>query len=181
MPKWGWALIIFGCGGLLLVALAFVAIFAAILFPVFAQAREKARTMSCLANVKQLSAAMVMYSQDYDGRFPRATVWMDAIRPRITKETVYHCPSVRGSGPSSFGYAFNSNLTGKKAAAIPNPAAARMLYDSSNLARNASDPVTSLANPPRHGSGNILGYADGHAQWLRYGGTMSPSPSPGGG
>src|SRR5947199_3363258 len=54
----------------LLVVIAIIAILAAILFPVFAQAREKARQTSCLSNQKQLGTAMSMYLQDYDERFP---------------------------------------------------------------------------------------------------------------
>ncbi|HLK59327.1 MAG TPA: DUF1559 domain-containing protein [Chthonomonadaceae bacterium] len=57
----------------LLVVIAIIAILAAILFPVFAQAREKARAASCLSNTKQISLAYAMYNQDYDEGFP-ATV-----------------------------------------------------------------------------------------------------------
>lgn len=55
----------------LLVVIAIIAILAAILFPVFARAREKARQTSCLSNLKQLGLGMVMYAQDYDETFPR--------------------------------------------------------------------------------------------------------------
>ena len=54
----------------LLVVIAIIAILAAILFPVFAQAREKARGISCLSNTKQLGLGILMYAQDYDERFP---------------------------------------------------------------------------------------------------------------
>lgn len=54
----------------LLVVIAIIAILAAILFPVFAQAREKARQTSCLSNVKQITLGMLMYVQDYDETFP---------------------------------------------------------------------------------------------------------------
>src|SRR4051794_25612458 len=54
----------------LLVVIAIIAILAAILFPVFAQAREKARQTTCLSNLRQLASGMTMYSQDSDGLFP---------------------------------------------------------------------------------------------------------------
>ncbi|MGQ9488655.1 MAG: DUF1559 family PulG-like putative transporter [Armatimonadota bacterium] len=56
----------------LLVVIAIIAILAAILFPVFSQAREKARQTSCLSNTKQLGLAFLMYTQDYDELFPLA-------------------------------------------------------------------------------------------------------------
>src|SRR5260370_30679808 len=54
----------------LLVVIAIIAILAAILFPVFAQAREKARQASCMNNLKQMATGMLMYSDDYDHLFP---------------------------------------------------------------------------------------------------------------
>lgn len=56
----------------LLVVIAIIAILAAILFPVFAQAREKARSISCLSNMKQMGTAAMMYVQDYDEQYPYA-------------------------------------------------------------------------------------------------------------
>ena len=64
----------------LLVVIAIIAILAAILFPVFAQAREKARGAACLSNVKQMGLAWMMYAQDYDERFPLSTPGGDAIQ-----------------------------------------------------------------------------------------------------
>jgi prepilin-type N-terminal cleavage/methylation domain-containing protein len=65
----------------LLVVIAVIALLAAILFPVFAQAREKARQSVCLSNLKQIGAAMLIYAEDYDGRYPggpdgRAYLWV---------------------------------------------------------------------------------------------------------
>ncbi|MGD9498297.1 MAG: type II secretion system protein, partial [Armatimonadota bacterium] len=54
----------------LLVVIAIIAILAAILFPVFAQAREKAKAAACLSNTKQIAIAVAMYTNDYDGRYP---------------------------------------------------------------------------------------------------------------
>ena len=73
----------------LLVVIAIIAILAAILFPVFAQAREKARQTSCLSNMKQVGLGMLMYVQDYDENYPRADYWLPTgtispINPRAT-------------------------------------------------------------------------------------------------
>lgn len=62
----------------LLVVIAIIAILAAILFPVFAQAREKARQASCSSNVKQLGTGLMMYVQDHDEMFPRANMDVNA-------------------------------------------------------------------------------------------------------
>ena len=69
----------------LLVVIAIIAILAAILFPVFAQAREKARAISCLSNTKQVGLAVQMYLQDYDGVLPfDGTTYAWMIRPYIS-------------------------------------------------------------------------------------------------
>ena len=89
----------------LLVVIAIIAILAAILFPVFAQAREKARQTSCASNLKQVALAMIQYKQDNDEGAPQGSVndgwfmsdannykWMDAIYPYVKSEAVFNCP-----------------------------------------------------------------------------------------
>ncbi len=87
----------------LLVVIAIIAILAAILFPVFAQAREKARGTSCLSNEKQITLGLLMYIQDYDESFcPCAfgqgtagapyTVWDMMIQPYIKNQQIFVCP-----------------------------------------------------------------------------------------
>jgi prepilin-type N-terminal cleavage/methylation domain-containing protein/prepilin-type processing-associated H-X9-DG protein len=83
----------------LLVVIAIIAILAAILFPVFAQARDKARQSTCLSNTKQMGTSMLMYVQDYDETFPRdtfdnqTTFWMDYVQPYVKNESIWRCPS----------------------------------------------------------------------------------------
>jgi prepilin-type N-terminal cleavage/methylation domain-containing protein/prepilin-type processing-associated H-X9-DG protein len=83
----------------LLVVIAIIAILAAILFPVFAQAREKARATNCLSNFKQLGNGVLMYMQDYDGAYPLA--WYGkpqygfdcVLQPYVKNLQVFDCPS----------------------------------------------------------------------------------------
>jgi prepilin-type N-terminal cleavage/methylation domain-containing protein/prepilin-type processing-associated H-X9-DG protein len=87
----------------LLVVIAIIAILAAILFPVFAQAREKARQTSCLSNEKQITLAIMMYMQDYDERSPVAEhdpavpnelyPWYSGLQPYIKNNNIFACPS----------------------------------------------------------------------------------------
>jgi len=88
----------------LLVVIAIIAILAAILFPVFARAREKARQTSCLSNEKQIGLGIAMYTNDYDERFPPAYVdtggaemrvsgFYDCIGPYTKNEQMFLCPS----------------------------------------------------------------------------------------
>ncbi len=80
----------------LLVVIAIIAILAAILFPVFARAREKARQTSCLSNLKELDLAMLMYVQDYDETFTGRIVWNQRIQPYVKNEQIFQCPSYPG-------------------------------------------------------------------------------------
>ncbi|MGC4046724.1 MAG: prepilin-type N-terminal cleavage/methylation domain-containing protein [Armatimonas sp.] len=80
----------------LLVVIAIIAILAAILFPVFAQARAKARATSCLSNVKQIGTSMMMYVQDYDETTPSGRgggwEWWVELMPYIKNTGVLYCP-----------------------------------------------------------------------------------------
>ena len=80
----------------LLVVIAIIAILAAILFPVFARAREKARQTSCLSNLKQMGLGVLMYSQDYDEIYPfglsGGQFWHDAIFPYTRNRQILRCP-----------------------------------------------------------------------------------------
>src|SRR3569833_2726288 len=94
MRKFGFTLIE------LLVVIAIIAILAAILFPVFAQAREKARQISCVSNLKQVGLGVLQYVQDNDEHYPMGvdqnwdwqTTWPFVTQPYIKSTDVYRCP-----------------------------------------------------------------------------------------
>ena len=99
----------------LLVVIAIIAILAAILFPVFARAREKARQTNCLNNVKSLGLAALMYAQDYDEILPwyvntdytfTTMAWWVILQPYIKNTQILACPSQRGGGSSDYGVVY---------------------------------------------------------------------------
>ena len=96
----------------LLVVIAIIAILAAILFPVFARARENARRSSCQSNLKQIGLGLLQYSQDYDEIMPadrsnsNSTTWQNFIQPYIKSTQIFVCPSggardTSGTGPNN--------------------------------------------------------------------------------
>ncbi len=92
----------------LLVVIAIIAILAAILFPVFARARENARRASCMSNEKQMALAVIQYTQDYDekllpswnARTSSADLWMNIIQPYVKSTQIFFCPSASNLNPS---------------------------------------------------------------------------------
>jgi len=107
----------------LLVVIAIIAILAAILFPVFAQAREKARGAACLSNTKQMGIALSLYAQDYDEVLPMggnggptgANRWYHWIAAYQKNRGINICPSAPGQRPGDYdvgGYGCNINVMG---------------------------------------------------------------------
>ena len=194
----------------LLVVIAIIAILAAILFPVFAKAREKARQTSCLSNVKQIGLAIMMYVQDYDELYPRTNTWnypaayypadwpynwVAVLAPYVKNTQIFVCPSTRGNGPTPsgndmgvqgylmsyyFGFWYSVGM-----AQILEPANTAMIgdgkYNSNSMNYNldangnpvsggqydwANDMFGWGATSP-HNEGLNIGYADGHAKWVK--------------
>jgi len=182
----------------LLVVIAIIAILAAILFPVFARAREKAQQTSCLSNVKQLSLAVLMYVQDQDGRLPvvfwkepdgTKHYWVEVCDPYIKNPQIKKCPN----WPEyTFSYAFNANFGYVQAdgsgslsrawfpvARITEPASTLMVGENESTSNYPGPlhPIVGLyymgPNYPkcyeRHNGGVNMGFCDGHAKWFSSG------------
>ncbi len=144
----------------LLVVIAIIAILAAILFPVFAKAREKARQTSCLSNTKQIMVATLSYAQDYDERLllggsywwapgggGAATmadpmIWSDVIYPYIMNEQIFSCPSAPAGGittpwgTKNLSYGYNMVLSQTrpptKLGAVADPSNQFIMVDDNN-------------------------------------------------
>ncbi|HAZ64219.1 MAG TPA: hypothetical protein DCZ72_11510 [Armatimonadetes bacterium] len=162
----------------LLVVIAIIAILAAILFPVFAKAREKARQASCSSNEKQIALAIMQYSQDYDEMYPRgyttppARDWKSDCEPYIKNTQVFRCPSVPAQG-SGYGYSWwMATSTGRPLAQIDMPARTCLFNEiigsvdrSAPWGYNTND--QRFEPGPRHTDGLNMAFADGHVKWLR--------------
>ena len=181
----------------LLVVIAIIAILAAILFPVFARAREKARQSSCLSNVKQIAVGTMMYVQDYDEMLPYSYNWdtawvapphpvfyLQVIQPYIKNEQVLKCPSepnqLWGYGRSQQHLPYRqvgaNNPPPLPIGRINRPAEVHMLMDSFPTAGwNYMYTYCSICSPTlthsiseRHNGGANVGFWDGHAKWMSW-------------
>ncbi|MEI6499450.1 MAG: prepilin-type N-terminal cleavage/methylation domain-containing protein [Armatimonadota bacterium] len=175
----------------LLVVIAIIAILAAILFPVFAKAREKARQASCLSNVKQMGLAVLAYAQDYDEMLPPAIAGpitgplytiFDLCSPYTKNTQIQWCPSdpVGGVNYSSFGiarysYGWNGLTFGLRIVpVIVEPVHALSEANSPAELNTFWDGMTAVVgNNPRplpqyrHNDGANVGFLDGHAKWYQ--------------
>jgi prepilin-type N-terminal cleavage/methylation domain-containing protein/prepilin-type processing-associated H-X9-DG protein len=179
----------------LLVVIAIIAILAAILFPVFAKAREKARQITCASNEKQLGLAFIQYTQDNDENLPVDTGaasgwgWCARIYPYVKSANVYICPDDPQS-PNGVNtvvsYAMNSNLSrvanseSTKTSIENAPASTVLLFEITGCQSNVTG-----ANPGNDyseiGSGGSIPAGDnGNIHWGRYdtGDLGNPSRSP---
>jgi prepilin-type N-terminal cleavage/methylation domain-containing protein/prepilin-type processing-associated H-X9-DG protein len=180
----------------LLVVIAIIAILAAILFPVFAKAREKARQTSCLSNLKEIELAALMYKGDYD----EINVWdrmkttnppapggpyasgcgpnywyVDILNPYIKNSQIWMCPSDNGPhncvGFPDHSYEPNTEMLGLKDSAVKDPSGTIHFIEAGlNSRADCGDPGSYLSQA-NHNDGWNIAFADGHAKWLTVDGT----------
>ena len=138
----------------LLVVIAIIAILAAILFPVFSKAREKARQTTCTSNQKQLATATMMFVQENDETMP--VVDASVFASIDVKGKILNCPNTTGQG-----YVFNAVLSDEGLGAIGDPTQVWLTADAK---KGATDPIGYSPSDmeSRHAGGVIASFADGH-------------------
>ncbi|MEY3763863.1 MAG: hypothetical protein RLZ42_523 [Armatimonadota bacterium] len=155
----------------LLVVIGIIAILAAILFPVFASAREKARSVTCLSNMKQLGLSLTMYSTDYDERYPMTAnygltskpIWTDQLFPYFKSKDVVKCPSAMQPGYAADWNSRGYSSIGMTALAAFDPTQAEGFSDvlsEASLMEVARTPL--LGETPNAPVGGPLGRYRGH-------------------
>jgi prepilin-type N-terminal cleavage/methylation domain-containing protein/prepilin-type processing-associated H-X9-DG protein len=140
----------------LLVVIAIIAILAAILFPVFGKAREKARQSTCTSNQKQIVLAILMYTQENEEKLPALSTWKSDLSQVSGK--VWDCPTSEAKGSATvadYGYAWW--VDGLTLADFPKTDVVPVIGDSETDRLPGSD-----TGDWRHDGGAIYGYLDGH-------------------
>ena len=139
--------------------LLMIPIWAAMLLPALAKAKQRAQAINCVNNAKQIALAIRIYSTDNSDQFPYKTNWCDAIQQNIGSPRPLQCPASPGSRS---GYAFNEKLDGLKAGDVDPQTV--MIFEST-IGWNGAGGAESLTTP-RHGraGGVIVGFADGSVQ-----------------
>lgn len=141
----------------LLVVIAIIAILAAILFPVFAKAREKARQTNCVNNQRQIALAAMLYAQDHDELFPVSSKFWGALS---LDEGMLVCPTAGKKRAN--GYVMNDGLGGVALGDISAPITTFITADgSASDGQNTTPPGTI---DKRHGGKAIFSYVDGHVE-----------------
>jgi prepilin-type N-terminal cleavage/methylation domain-containing protein len=146
----------------LLVVIAIIAILAAILFPVFARAREKARQMTCTSNQRQITASIMMYCQDYGETMPvSTTVWKDI----EVDPGVLICPTAGKT--QNIGYGYNSYLSNGAIGDVVDPTKAVVTMDCSATAGSTGGALVDFNTDvnARHSGGVVYSCIDGHVAW----------------
>ncbi len=152
----------------LLVVIAIIAILAAILFPVFAKAREKARTNTCLNNQRQICLALNMYCQDNEETMipkpPSGTAWAPYLA-MYNEPSLYDCPTQTGKGQNiTPEYGFNPSLYGQALGDISRPTATIMSADLTKVSMTGNYSLTTIDTDlsDRHNNGSVISCVDGH-------------------
>jgi len=144
----------------LLVVIAIIAVLAAILFPVFAQAREKARQTSCMNNQRQIATGLIMYAQDNEEMFPPASVAWQINMPAAS----LICPTL--GKKSANGYVYNNAISGAALGSFTDPTQILMTGDGTSSTGQSQTPNVAYSGSNydmRHGGRLIASFVDGHA------------------
>lgn len=186
----------------LLVVIAIIALLASMLLPALSQAKEKARQIKCISNLKQIGLGIFLYTLDWGDWLPGPTgkgIWIGSAGEHLSgfispyaggSSTLFQCPSSRetvlinyltnvdilAAGKSLFGYDGADTLMKlSQVEKLPGGTSALWAVVDADSWNYGGGPPNGLSYPPRHTGGRNVLWMDGHVTWLK---TQDPSQAP---
>lgn len=155
--------ICFGC------VILSVGVLAAVMFPVFSQAKLAAKKTSTLSNAKQHALGLLMYATDYDDVLPYKD-WCDLSQPYIKGD--FYTSTILSDGKATrYDFAFGSTLLGESLTAVERPADTFLTFESKNNSKNQVGGIELVPMPGRYSvsgsTGSCVSFTDGHAGYAR--------------
>jgi hypothetical protein len=121
------------------------------------QKKKFGYSLACRSNLRDLTRALQMYCQDYDGVLPAPGIWTGGIWFYHKSPSATRCPN----DTSTYGYAMNRSLPGRKCASFPDPGATVAFFESDLHRPNAEGSASDVVGRPRHHSGNWYSFLNG--------------------
>jgi hypothetical protein len=157
-PKNGPNILLIVLGVIAVVGCLGTIVLAAILFPVFQSAKQAAKKTMAVSNLKRVSTGLIMYTGDWD----------DLLQPYTKPEDILISPVAREKDPTAYGFAFRKGLSLKNTAKMQDHDIWVMVFDSTDVSRNANSDLETLPDPGRYGNGdratNTIGFLDTHVK-----------------
>jgi hypothetical protein len=136
---------------------------AILLLPVLERAPFAEKQIASLNNLKNLSLALILYTDDYEGKFPPSENWPEVLKPYYQNDKILISPFNPEAGR---GYAMNANLDGRKRPEIQQKEQVVLFFECKPGSPPGGGPEL-LPEPPRAGRGYCFAFLDGHADWVR--------------
>lgn len=146
-----------------------VGVMAAVMFPVFSQAKHAAKKTATLTNAKQHALGLLMYAADYDDRMP-SKHWCDLSMPYTKNEMLYSSLILSEGGSVRYDFAFGGTLQGETLMAVDDVANTFMTFESKNNSKNQVGGIELVPLPGRYrtpeGTASCASFTDGSARFV---------------
>jgi len=146
------------------ISVLMIPILMAMLLPAFAKAKEKAQTIVCVNNVKQLCLATHMFASEHTNQLPHAATWCDDIEPGVGGTAQFKCTVALKSSSERSHYAFNARVGGMD---VDKVSPQTVLIFETDGGWNVSGGPEMMQKPSRHRSVYVVGFADGSVRQVR--------------
>jgi len=146
------------------ISLLMLPLLVALMVPALTKARQRAQTISCVSQMKQLALGVRLYANDNKDTFPPADTWCDALQPYVASQQYFQCKADKSGQLCSF--ALNKSVAGRKEAEV-DPRTVLLFEVEGGGGWNTSGGRELMMPQSRHGQTVVVGFADGSVQQVR--------------